>query len=581
MAGRIPQQFIDELISRTDIVELIDERVALKKAGKEFVACCPFHDEKTPSFTVSPAKQFYHCFGCGAHGTALGFLMDYDHLQFTEAVEELASRAGMEVPVESVPGAAQEREDSRPLYAILEQAASWFGQQLRQPRAQEAVEYLKRRGLSGKTAATFGMGFAPPGWDNLLQALGNSEERIGLLQKAGLAIKKEGGGSYDRFRNRIMFPIRDARGRVIGFGGRVLGDDTPKYLNSPETPLFHKGRELYGLYEARKAVRNLERILVVEGYMDVISLAQHGIHYAVATLGTATTQEHVARLFRLVPELVFCFDGDRAGREAAVRAMENVAPLLREGRQISFLFLPEGEDPDSQVRSEGRERFEARISNSVTFSEFFFQHLTDQTDITTMEGRARLVELARPLLRRMPPGLLREMMLARLKELSRVPTVKLGSGGKNTTKKQQRGKNHVKTPSPIRTAVSLLLQSPEMAGLAGDPQRFQAIGAPGAGLLVELLELLQANPGLNTAALLERWRDREEGRHLARLAQWKPPFGDQGSLEAEFRGAIERLDHQYVEQRTEELLQRARCGLLGDEEKSELQRLLSRGRNQR
>ncbi len=579
MAGRIPQQFIDELISRTDIVELIDERVALKRAGKEFVARCPFHDEKTPSFTVSPVKQFYHCFGCGAHGTALGFLMDYDHLQFTEAVEELASRAGMEIPVESSPGAAREQEDSRPLYAILEQAASWFGQQLRQPRAQEAVEYLKRRGLSGKTAATYGMGFAPPGWDNLLQALGSSGERIGLLQKAGLAVKKEGGGSYDRFRNRIMFPIRDARGRVIGFGGRVLGDDTPKYLNSPETPLFHKGRELYGLYEARKAVRNLERILVVEGYMDVISLAQHGIHYAVATLGTATTREHVARLFRLVPELVFCFDGDRAGREAAVRAMENVAPLLREGRQISFLFLPEGEDPDSQVRSEGRERFEARISNSVTFSEFFFQHLTNQADITTMEGRARLVELARPLLRRMPPGLFREMMLGRLRELSRTRTVELGSGGNTTTKQRQRGKNRVKTPSPIRTLVSLLLQSPEMANLAGDPRRFEAITAPGAGLLVQMLKLLQANPGLGTAALLERWRDSEEGRYLARLAQWSPPFEDRERLEAEFRGAIERLEQQCAERKTEELLQRARCGMLNDEEKSELQRLLSR--NQR
>ncbi len=576
MAGRIPQQFIDELISRTDIVELIDERVALKKAGREFVACCPFHDEKTPSFTVSPAKQFFHCFGCGAHGTALGFLMDYDHLEFIEAVEELAARSGMTIPDDAGFGVAREQDDTRPLYTILERAATWFVQQLRQPHAREAVDYLKQRGLSGEAAAAFGMGFAPPGWDNLLQELGSDKEQIKLLHGAGLTIEKERGGSYDRFRNRIMFPIRDTRGRVIGFGGRVLGDDTPKYLNSPETPLFHKGRELYGLYEARKAVRNLERILVVEGYMDVISLAQHGLHYAVATLGTATTHEHVARLFRLVPELVFCFDGDRAGREAAVRALENITPMLREGRQISFMFLPEGEDPDSQIRTEGVERFEARISNCVTFSEFFFEHFTSQTDITTMEGRARLVELARPHLRRMPPGLFRDMMLDRLRELSRVTTVKLGSGSNTTTRKQQRGKNHVKTPSPIRTLVSLLLQSPRMANLAGDPQRFKGIDAPGTGLLVELLELLQTSPELNTAALLERWRDREEGRYLARLTQWKPPFEDQESLEAEFQGAVARLEQQCTELRTEELLQRARSGVLGEKEKSELQRLLNR-----
>ncbi len=580
MAGRIPRQFIDELISRTDIVELINEYVPLKKTGREFTACCPFHDEKTPSFTVSPAKQFFHCFGCGAHGTALGFLMDYEHMDFVEAVHDLADRANLPVPVEA--GASRgEQQDSSELYTILEETAAWFRQQLRQhPDAQHAVDYLKKRGLNGETAATFEMGFAPPGWNNLLQALGKSAGQIKLLLKAGVIIEKEHGGNYDRFRNRIMFPIRDARGRIIGFGGRVLGDDTPKYLNSPETPVFHKGLELYGLYEARKAMRKLERIIVVEGYMDVISLAHHGLRYAVATLGTATTPEHLKRLFRIVPEIVFCFDGDRAGRDAAVRAMENAIPEMREGRQINFMFLPEGEDPDSQIRAEGCSNFEARIAKSVTFSEFFFDHLTAQADITTIEGRARLVELARPRLQRLPPGIFREMMLTRLRELSRLETVKLGSGNKTTTKKQPHGKKRVKSaPSPLRVVVALLLQCPELSVLAGDPQRFRNIGGTGANLLVELLELLQANPDLKTGALLERWRDKEEGRYLAKLAQWKPPFEDKTGLEAEFSGALARLEQQLNEICTEELLHKAQAGTLSTEEKDRLQQLLSRSKH--
>ncbi len=577
MAGRIPQQFIDELISRTDIVELINEHVPLKKAGREFTACCPFHDEKTPSFTVSPTKQFFHCFGCGAHGTALGFLMDYEHLDFVESVHDLAVRANLPVPVETTTSAGHQQDSSK-LYTILGEAATWFCQQLRQHTdAQHAVDYLKKRGLSGETAAAFGVGFAPPGWDNLLRAFGSSAEQIEHLLKAGLIIEKEHGGSYDRFRNRIMFPIHDTRGRVIGFGGRVLGDDTPKYLNSPETPVFHKGRELYGLHEARKTVRKLERIVVVEGYMDVISLAQHKLYYAVATLGTATTAEHLKRLFRIVPELVFCFDGDRAGREAAVRAMENAIPEMREGRQISFMFLPEGEDPDSQIQAEGRGNFEARIADSVTLSQFFFDHLTAQADIATMEGRARLVELARPHLQRLRRGIFREMMLTRLGELSQVKLAQLSVGNKTTTKKQPYGKNRVKSAlSPLRLVVALLLQYPGLAVLAGEPQRFRHFGGTGANLLVQLLELLQTNPELKTGAVLERWRDQEEGSYLAKLAQWKPPFEDTDRLEAEFSGALVRLEQQLKNRRAEELLHKAQAGLLSTKEKDELQQLLNR-----
>jgi len=346
MAGRIPQSFIDEVLNRTDIVEVIDTRVPLKKAGREFKACCPFHTEKTPSFTVSQVKQFYHCFGCGEHGTAITFLMDYEHMEFVEAIEELARRAGLEVPRET--GTTHSQTPSTLLhYALLERVADYYQEQLRtHPQAGRAVEYLKQRGLTGEVAARFNIGFAPPGWENIAAALDADGTIHKQLLELGLTIERDTGGSaYDRFRDRIQFPIRDRRGRTIGFGGRVLDDSTPKYLNSPESPVFHKGQELYGLFEARKAVRKLERILVVEGYMDVVALAQFGINYAVATLGTATTHEHLERLFRTVPEVVFCFDGDRAGREAAWRALENTLPVLRDGREARFLFLPDEEDP--------------------------------------------------------------------------------------------------------------------------------------------------------------------------------------------------------------------------------------------
>ena len=363
MAGRIPSQFIDDLIARTDIVDLIGSRVQLRKAGKDFQARCPFHDEKTPSFTVSRDKQFYHCFGCGAHGTAIGFLMEYDRLGFREAIEELAQKAGLEVPSEAV--ATPTGPDSAPLYAILELAAQVYRRQLREhPDAPRAVEYLKDRGLNGEIAGRYAMGYAPASWDFLLARLGTDAGARERLFQAGL-ITEQDGKRYDRFRDRIMFPIRDRRGRVIGFGGRLLGDGKPKYLNSPETPVFHKGRELYGLYEAQQARRKLERLLVVEGYLDVIALAQFGIDYAVATLGTATTPEHLQLLLRSAPELVFCFDGDRAGRDAAWKALETALPLATGNQSLRFLFLPDGEDPDTLVRNEGQAAFEQRLQRAT------------------------------------------------------------------------------------------------------------------------------------------------------------------------------------------------------------------------
>ncbi|MDJ0740543.1 MAG: DNA primase, partial [Gammaproteobacteria bacterium] len=397
MPGAIPQHFIDDLLARADIVEIIGRRVPLKKAGREFHACCPFHSEKTPSFTVSPAKQFYHCFGCGAHGSALGFLMEYDRLSFPEAVEELASSMGLEVPREA---AFDQGPDHRPLYELLELAAQHYEQQLRQHAdAARAVDYLRQRGLSGEIAARFRLGFAPPGWDNLLQALGGDDERVARLRDAGL-ITEQDHKRYDRLRDRIIFPIRDGRGRVVGFGGRLLGDGKPKYLNSPETPVFHKGRELYGLYEARQADGHPARLLVVEGYMDVVALAQFGIGNAVATLGTATTSDHLEKLYRATPEVVFCFDGDRAGRDAAWKALQTALPLMRDGRQARFLFLPDGEDPDSLVRQIGAAAFTERVGGAQPLSEYLFEKLSAQVDMQTLDGRARLGELTQPLLER-------------------------------------------------------------------------------------------------------------------------------------------------------------------------------------
>ncbi|MCG6886198.1 MAG: DNA primase [Proteobacteria bacterium] len=606
MAGRIPQSFIDELMNRVDIVEVIDARAPLKKAGREYTACCPFHNEKTPSFTVSPTKQFYHCFGCGAHGTAVGFLMEYDHLSFPEAIEELASQVGLEVPYESGTAPRPDaRRDTDKLYDLLGEASRYYRARLRQqPQAQRAIDYLKQRGLSGEIAAEYGLGFAPPGWDNLLRALGTSTERQNQLVTTGMLIRKEDGKCYDRFRDRIMFPIRDRRGRTIGFGGRILPDDEgasldagdptamsratepgkpggAKYLNSPETPLFHKGQELYGLYEARQALRDIPHLLVVEGYMDVVSLAQFGLRYAVATLGTATTEEHLNRLFRITPEVVFCFDGDRAGRDAAWRALNNALPSMREGRQIRFMFLPEGEDPDTRVRAVGKDGFEAEMAAALPFSEFFFQHLAKSADTGSIDGRAQLVNQARPLLNKLPPGVFRHMMTEQLARLSRLEPAELAvllAGPEQPKRAHKPGQRRTATRqqqplSPVRIALMRLLHQPALAQQAGDPARFAGMAVPGVDLLVQVLEILQANPHLSTSALLERWRGAEHIAHLEKIAIWEPEVDDTASLEQEFLGALAQLDRLRSEHRLDNLLARSQQGELSAEEKRELNAL--------
>lgn len=576
MAGRIPPQFIDELLSRVDIVEVIDSRVALKKAGREYTACCPFHNEKTPSFTVSPGKQFYHCFGCGAHGSAISFLMEYERMEFVDAIEELASMAGLTVPREA---GQPQHKDSRSLYELLEQASQFYCDQLRNhEKAKQAVAYLKQRGLSGEIAAAFAIGYAPPGWDNLLRYFkgrGVSEKQ---LLTAGLLISKQGGGHYDRFRDRIMFPIRDRRGRVIGFGGRALGDETPKYLNSPETELFHKGKELYGLYEARKFSKELPRLVVVEGYMDAVSLSQFDVKNTVATLGTATTADHLEKMFRIVPEVVFCFDGDRAGRQAAWRALENALPQIREGRQVKFMFLPEGEDPDSIVRKEGEQGFLARLQGAQAFSNFFYQSLSKGIELNTIDGRSFLVEQAKPYLLKLPAGVFRHMMINKLAEITHVDSEKLStliySASKPTQPLAQAGaRQNTGGPSPVRKIIRLLLEMPVLVGEVevGD---ISGLDLPGVPLLIEMIETIASNPNINCAGLLERWRDTENGKHLAKLAQQPINLTNEG-IKSEFIDSLQWLKNQRRRQRVDELINKSHLGTLSAAEKRELNEVLA------
>ena len=565
MSGAIPQHFIDELLARADIVDIIGRRIPLKKAGREFQACCPFHTEKTPSFTVSPTKQFYHCFGCGAHGSALGFMMEYDRLSFPEAVEELATSMGLEVPREA---GFQQGPDHRPLFEILDRAATYFSQQLRHhPQAPEAVGYLRSRGLSGEIAAGFRIGYAPPGWDNLLQALGGDGNKIRLLRDAGL-ITEQDGKRYDRLRDRIIFPIRDARGRVLGFGGRLLGDGKPKYLNSPETPVFHKGRELYGLYEARQADAHPARLLVVEGYMDAVALAQFGIDNAVATLGTATTNDHLEKLYRVTPELVFCFDGDRAGRDAAWKALSTVLPLLREGRQARFLFLPDGEDPDSLVRRIGSESMQAEIARSLPLSEFLFDKLAEQVDMGSLDGRARLGELARPLLDKLPAGVFRDMMQQALNErigLAATATKATTTGG--TRPRIPRPQGGI---PPVRRAVALLVQHPELAEL-DLPAGWEQLESPGVELLRKLIDASRAQPGIHSGALVERWQDATTRKHLAKLAVLDLGLADDAAQQ--FVGTLQALAAEQQRSEREKLLTKSRSQPLSEAEKQRLREL--------
>ncbi len=581
MAGLIPQDFIDDLIARADIVEVVGRRAQLKKAGREFKACCPFHDEKTPSFTVSPSKGFYHCFGCGAHGTAVGFLMEFEHMSFVEAIESLANSMGVEVPRSESDQPARRYDE---LFSLMDTVARHWQTCLKE--APNAVEYLKNRGIDGSTAKRFGIGYAPDGWSNVLDKFGKSEEATERLLATGLIIRKDDGKHYDRFRDRLMFPIRDARGRTIGFGGRIMGDGEPKYLNSPETVLFHKGRELYGLYEARQALRHIDKLVVVEGYMDVVALARNGIDFAAATLGTATTGDHLNRLFRLTENAYFAFDGDRAGKKAAWRALENALPQVREGRQIRFVFLPEGHDPDSYVNENGADAFVKLMDSGLALSEFLIHELSGQVDMETIDGRARLAELARPLVNKIPDGVYRELLIESLAEAVGLTGPKLekmlAAGRSSTTTAHPdagasriRGRKPIAAgqPSVVRRAITLLLNNP-VAGHKLDVELLAGVQRKGVDLLAALIETVQSEPNITTAGLLERWRHDEKGRHLGKLAAADMPMDEEFDAAAELSDCVQQLAIAGRKERIEFLIEKQRVTGLSDDEKFELQQLL-------
>jgi DNA primase len=582
MSGLIPQDFIDDLIARADVVEIVGRRVQLKKAGREFKACCPFHDEKTPSFTVSPGKGFYHCFGCGAHGTAIGFLMEFDHMSFVEAIESLASSMGVEVPRSESDKPARRYDE---LFSLMDSVARYWQAVMKE--TQTAVDYLKNRGIDGATAKRFGIGYAPDGWSNVLDKFGKSSEATERLLATGLIIRKDNGQHYDRFRDRIMFPIRDTRGRTIGFGGRTLGDGEPKYLNSPETVLFHKGRELYGLFEARQALRNIEQLVVVEGYMDVVALARHGIDFSVATLGTATTSEHLNQLFRLTENVYFCFDGDRAGKAAAWRALENALPQIREGRQIRFVFLPEGQDPDSFVNENGADAFVDALDNGVALSGFLIDELASQVDMESVDGRARLAELARPLVNKIPTGVYRELLtesLAAAVGLTAAKLEKMIAGGTAQDGKakapltgagrERRKPVRAGNPSVVRHALTIILNHP-VAGRTLDIDKLAGVNRPGTDLLRAVIETVRAQPNITTAGLLERWRHDTHGRHLGKLAAAALPLDEDFDPAAELDECLDQLATAGRKERIDFLIEKQRVGGLSDDEKSELRALTS------
>ena len=551
MAGRIPEQFIADLLARIDIVELVEGYLPLRKAGKDFQGLCPFHGEKTPSFTVSRDKQFFHCFGCGAHGSAIGFVMKHRNLEFVEAVEELAAVAGMEVPHEA---RSQRTSGTRDLFDILEQARAFYESQLRQSTERDvAVDYLKKRGLSGEIAKTFRLGFAPSGWRNLLDVLtanGISEEQA---ERAGLAIKRERGGYYDRFRERVMFPIHDRRGRVIGFGGRVMDSGEPKYLNSPETEVFHKGRELYGLHEALAVNRKLGSLMVVEGYLDVVALHQFGMPNTVATLGTAVTRDHLDLLFRQVPEVVFCFDGDAAGKRAAWRALEIALPLVEGNRAVRFVFLPEGQDPDSAVREFGPDGF-FKAARQFGLADYLLDTLKLEVDLSSGDGRARLIERAKPFLNQIPSQSHRAGAVRVLADLSKFDEDlirrELGliphRGG---TPRRAPVLNRFTSRSLEEQALAMLLQKPALAtALDGELVAFCRQELHDGLLLLEVWSAIEANPSASTAALLERWRDQPFEAQLANLLAIDLGIPD-SAFESEFAGALARLRQKAEEQR--------------------------------
>ena len=570
MAGRIPRSFIDDLLNRVDIVEVIDSRVPLKKKGREYWACCPFHGEKTASFSVSSGKQFYHCFGCQKSGNAVGFLMDYDHMEFVEAIESLAQLLGLDVPYEKGSAPAKPTAGLEAMYQAMEQSSQYFEAQLKQTPA--AIDYLKNRGISGQTAKTFAIGYAPPGWNNLS---GNEK----LLVDTGMLVRKEDGKQYDRFRHRLMFPIRDRRGRTIAFGGRVINpEDNPKYLNSPESPLFHKSDEIYGLYEMKKAVTNIDRIYITEGYMDVVALAEHGVATSVATLGTAINNRQIESLFRVCKNLVFCFDGDAAGKKAAWRSLEQCLASLKEGRLARFLFLPEGQDPDSFINQYGEEAFNQQVEQASTLTEYLFETLLAECNIGTLEGRAQFLDRLRPYFAQIPLQSLKDQILAEVEHRlgQKIDGRMLRLLGEDKPRQQARSRQPEQHWTPTRLAINLLLTKPALALATGTHDELAESNIPGVDLLLKILDRIHDEPEITTQNLLDRFKDDDHETHLYKLAAMEPPIENDESLDLMFADCLQRLQKQYIDHRQKQLISKLQSGeTLSEAEKLEHKKLFT------
>lgn len=570
--GLIPRSFIDELLNRTDIVEFIDSYVPLKKRGTSHLACCPFHNEKNPSFSVIAKKQFYHCFGCGASGNAISFVMNYLQQSFPDAIETLSLRAGMQVPREQ---SSEPYNKDSTLYQVL-QRVSHFYQTMLKSSGQTAIAYLKKRGVSGEIARQYQIGYAPPGWQILESEFKNNKTD---LLTTGMLIQKDDGKTYDRYRQRIMFPIHDRHGRIIGFGGRSL-DDTqkPKYLNSPETVLFQKNRELYGLHQVIQHQSNHPTIIIVEGYMDVIALAQHGINYVVATLGTATSTYHIQLLSKHTKQLVFCFDGDSAGRQAAWRALENSLPNLDAGLSARFIFLPEGHDPDSLVREEGASSFITRLKTAISLEQFFFDTLLKDIDSSTLMGKSELVMAAKPWLLKMTDGPYKQLMINELSRLTRIENHRIiqlineNSSALETLKKPPQENKSIKR-TPMRIAIALLLQHPEIYVNCATTIQTTMLGDKKHRVLQKIMQQIIQNPSINTASLVESWRDSPLFDTLNSLAAWDHQVPED-DLVTEFLDTVLFIVKQDKENKIRLLLEKARNLDLTEKERLDLQTML-------
>ena len=574
MAGRIPKGFIDDIVARTDIVDLIDNKVPLKKAGKNYQACCPFHNEKSPSFSVSPEKQFYHCFGCGAHGNAIGFLMEYEQLEFVEAIEELARMHSLDVPRENTGGgkpqkyASVSREQKQSDYDMMELAAKYFQHSLKHDKnSKQVIDYLKQRGLSGDIAQRYGIGYAPDSWDGALKTIAKHPDQQKQLVDLKVLTQNDKGRTYDFFRHRVMFPIRDKRGRVVGFGGRVIDDAQPKYLNSPEIRVFHKGSELYGFYQAKQANAKLSRILIVEGYMDVVSLAQQGIDYAVAALGTATTPEHMQLLFRSTQQVICCYDGDRAGRDAAWRALENAMGHLKDGIDLRFTFLPDGEDPDTMVQKEGKAAFEQRLTEAKPLLDYFFEHFVNELDITSDAGKSALLAQAKPLIEKVPSDYYKEALMAKLSRLINRDVDKLNFNNPSPVAEVKRQQTEFQI-TPMRRAIGLLLQHPQLAKEIPYIPALAKAELPGFVTFIQIQQQILEQANIKPAVLLERFRDTKEYPFLSRLFSWDHQVKDD-NLIADFKETFNSLQDSYLEKRLEALLIKDKTGQLDKEERKE------------